>query len=339
MKFRFKAQKYSKKGLAVFLCAILAALFLGAKAPRRAAASPSVFSAENKLKSRLLGKATVENSFPKNEYIARLFIKGVIAEANDSYNQKWILSTIKSLEEDKNNKGIILVINSPGGGVYQSDEVYLALQAYKAATGRPVYAYFSALAASGGYYVGCAADYIMANRNTLTGSIGVIAGQFTDLTGLMQKWGIKSTTIHAGRNKLMGNFNEPMTQEQHDIMQAIADECYEQFTDIVAQSRGLTKNEVYKLADGRIYTAAQAKEASLINEIGSIDDVAEAMSRAEFDFAKYETADFAYEKEDSLYNIIMGSISELKRTESGIPKSVMEVLEPQVEFPAYYYMR
>lgn len=96
------------------------------------------------------------------------------------------MSTIKNLQEDTNNRGIVLVINSPGGGVYQADEVFLALEKYKKKTERPVYAYFTSLAASGGYYVGCAADYIMANRNSLTGSIGVIAGQFTDLTGLME---------------------------------------------------------------------------------------------------------------------------------------------------------
>lgn len=342
MKIKFSKENYSKKGLAVFACTIIlaAAIFIFNTASsvlnKNAKSSISAVSnSEAKIKDKLLGKK--ENKFPKNEYIAKLFIKGVISEANDSYNQEWILSTIKDLQEDMNNRGIVLVINSPGGGVYQADEVFLALEKYKKETERPVYAYFTSLAASGGYYVGCAADYIMANRNSLTGSIGVIAGQFTDLTGLMEKWGVKSTTIHAGRNKLMGNFNEPMTQEQRNIMQSIADECYEQFTDIVAESRGLSKEEVYKLADGRIYTASQAKEASLINSIGTLDELIETMQRKEFDFAEYETADFSYQKEDSIYSLIMGSAKEFKKASLGIPDAVMEVLEPQIEFPAYYY--
>ncbi|WP_296030906.1 signal peptide peptidase SppA [uncultured Treponema sp.] len=342
MKIKFSKENYSKKGLAVFACTIIlaAAIFIfntASSALNKNAKSTisAVSNSDSKIKDKLLGKK--ENKFPKNEYIAKLFIKGVISEANDSYNQEWILSTIKDLQEDMNNRGIVLIINSPGGGVYQADEVFLALEKYKKETERPVYAYFTSLAASGGYYVGCAADYIMANRNSLTGSIGVIAGQFTDLTGLMEKWGIKSTTIHAGRNKLMGNFNEPMTQEQREIMQSIADECYEQFTDIVAESRGLSKEEVYKLADGRIYTAAQAKEASLINSIGTLDELIETMQRKEFDFAEYETADFSYKKEDSIYNLIMGSAKEFKKASLGIPDAVMEVLEPQIEFPAYYY--
>lgn len=342
MKIKFSTENYSKKGLAVFACTIIlaAAIFIFNTASsvlnKNAKSSISAVSnSEAKIKDKLLGKK--ENKFPKNEYIAKLFIKGVISEANDSYNQEWILSTIKDLQEDMNNRGIVLVINSPGGGVYQADEVFLALEKYKKETERPVYAYFTSLAASGGYYVGCAADYIMANRNSLTGSIGVIAGQFTDLTGLMEKWGVKSTTIHAGRNKLMGNFNEPMTQEQRNIMQSIADECYEQFTDIVAESRGLSKEEVYKLADGRIYTASQAKEASLINSIGTLDELIETMQRKEFDFAEYETAEFSYQKEDSIYSLIMGSAKEFKKASLGIPDAVMEVLEPQIEFPAYYY--
>lgn len=342
MKIKFSKENYSKKGIAVFACtvALAAAIFIfntanSALNKNTKSTISAVSNSETKIKDKLLGKK--ENKFPKNEYIAKLFIKGVISESNDSYNQEWILSTIKNLQEDTNNRGIVLVINSPGGGVYQADEVFLALEKYKKETERPVYAYFTSLAASGGYYVGCAADYIMANRNSLTGSIGVIAGQFTDLTGLMEKWGIKSTTIHSGRNKLMGNFNEPMTQEQQEIMQSIADECYEQFTDIVAESRGLSKEEVYKLADGRIYTASQAKEASLINSIGTLDELIETMQRKEFDFAEYETADFSYQKEDSIYRMIMGSAKEFKKASLGIPDAVMEVLEPQIEFPAYYY--
>lgn len=342
MKIKFSKENYSKKGIAIFACtvALAAAIFIfntanSALNKNTKSTISAVSNSETKIKDKLLGKK--ENKFPKNEYIAKLFIKGVISESNDSYNQEWILSTIKNLQEDTNNRGIVLVINSPGGGVYQADEVFLALEKYKKETERPVYAYFTSLAASGGYYVGCAADYIMANRNSLTGSIGVIAGQFTDLTGLMEKWGIKSTTIHSGRNKLMGNFNEPMTQEQQEIMQSIADECYEQFTDIVAESRGLSKEEVYKLADGRIYTASQAKEASLINSIGTLDELIETMQRKEFDFAEYETADFSYQKEDSIYRMIMGSAKEFKKASLGIPDAVMEVLEPQIEFPAYYY--
>ena len=111
----------------------------------------------------------------KNEFIAALYIEGTIQEENDTYNQKWLMSTIHGLKDNKKNVAIALYIDSPGGAVYQADEVYLALQDYKT-TGRPVYVYQGPMAASGGYYISCAGNKIYANRNTLTGCIGVISG-------------------------------------------------------------------------------------------------------------------------------------------------------------------
>ena len=166
--------------------------------------------------------------------IAKIKIEGVIEKENETYNQKWLLETIKKLEKNKSNAGIMLYISSPGGGVYESDEVYVALKKYKERTNRPVYAYFASLAASGGYYIGCAADTIIANRNTITGSIGVISGRFVDLSEPLKKHGIKAETIHAGRNKTMGSVTESVTDEQRAIMQSLADECYAPFTGIVA---------------------------------------------------------------------------------------------------------
>jgi protease-4 len=208
----------------------------------------------------------------KKPYISVIYITGVISEENKTYNQKWLLKQIKKAKNDQNNRGILLNINSPGGTVYESDEAYLALMEYKKSTERPVYAFFGSLAASGGYYIGCSADKIFANRNTLTGSIGVIAGGSLDATGLLDKIGIKMTTITAGRNKNMGNYNSPLTEEQRAIMQSIADEAYEQFTGIVADSRKMNIADIKTLADGRIYTAAQAKKNGLIDEICSFEE-------------------------------------------------------------------
>ena len=204
--------------------------------------------------------------------VAKLVIDGVIEEKNETYNQKWILEQIEDISEDKANAGLLLFIDSPGGGVYESDEVFEAVLKYKRETKRPVYAYFASLAASGGYYIGCSADKIFANRNTLTGSIGVIAGRFVDLTELMKKHGIKSETVHAGRNKVMGSFTEPVTEEQKKIMQSIADECYCQFTQIVSESRKLDIEKVRELADGRIYTANQAKNNGLVDDVMNFEE-------------------------------------------------------------------
>ncbi len=243
----------------------------------------------------------------KKDYIAVLHVEGVISKANKTYNQKWILKTIDNLKEDKKNCGILLFIDSPGGTVYEADEAYLKLLEYKKETNRPVYAYFASLAASGGYYIGCAADKIFANRNCLTGSIGVICGSSFDATGMMDKIGIKSTTFTAGRNKNMLNFNSPLTEEQRGIMQGIADDAYEQFTGIVAESRGKSISYVKELADGRIYTASQAKENGLIDDICLLEEAKDKIGEKVLPDVKFE--DFKFEYEESLFRSLMSSLS------------------------------
>lgn len=212
------------------------------------------------------------------QFIGAVYIEGTIQSENNYYNQKWVLNTIQNLKENSKNAALAVFINSPGGAVYQADEVYLALQDYKT-TGRPIYIYQGPMAASGGYYISCAGNKIYANRNTLTGSIGVIFAETFDLTGLFNKLGIKSTTIHSGKNKIMGNFNEPLSAEQKAILQSVCDECYDQFVGIVSKARGLTYHETVKIADGRIYTAKQALDLHLIDSIdsweGMLRDLAE----------------------------------------------------------------
>lgn len=200
-------------------------------------------------------------------YIAQLFIEGTITTETKIYNQKYFLDTIDNLIGDKRNSGIILFLDTPGGSIYETDELYLKLEEYKRITNRPVYAYMASMACSGGYYLACAAEKIVANRNALTGSIGVIAGQSFDATELLDKIGVKSITIHSGKNKNMMNFNEPFNKEQQEIMQSLADEAYEQFVEIIKNSRNMPIDKVYNIADGRVYSAKQALSNGLIDEI------------------------------------------------------------------------
>lgn len=272
---------------------------------------------------------------PAKNYIAALYIEGVIQEENQTYNQKWILETIKNLKNDKKNMGIAVFIDSPGGTVYEADEAYLALQDYKT-TGKPVYVYQGKLAASGGYYISCAAKKIYANRNSLTGSIGVISGISYDLTGLFEKLGIKSETIHSGKNKNMLNMNEPVSDEQRKIMQSISDECYEQFTSIVAMSRNIPINDVKTLADGRIYTANQALKNGLIDAVDSWENMLKNMKEAEFEGNEYNVIDYRYEKSANLYDILLGKVF------SAVPAAkIFEGIsqEAAIQYPAYLYSK
>ncbi|SFI59209.1 protease-4 [Treponema bryantii] len=269
----------------------------------------------------------------KSEFIAALYIEGTISEANQNYNQKWLMDTISSLKNNKKNTALAIFINSPGGAVYQADEVYLALQDYKT-TGRPVYVYQGSMAASGGYYISCAANKIYANRNTLTGCIGVIMGSSYDLTGLFEKLGIKSTTIHSGRNKNMMNYNEPFNDEQKAIMQSICDECYVQFVSIVAKNRGIQYDKCVKLSDGRLYTAKQALENRLIDAVDSWNNMLRDLAENELKKPGIKVVTYKYQKKPSIWvDMLTGKALEIQNAkaaaELGVPVEVMKSINDQ----------
>ena len=272
---------------------------------------------------------------PKGEYIAKIFITGVIQEENKTYSQKWLLNTISALEKDDNNKGIILFIDSPGGSVYESDEAYLALLQYQKSN-KPVWAYMGSLAASGGYYISCGAQYICANRNTLTGSIGVIAGESVDLTELMANLGIKSKTFTAGRNKNMLNYNSPLTEEHEQIMQSIADECYEQFTSIVALNRKIPIRDVKELADGRIYTAKQALNLKLIDKICNFDEAVTEM-KSKLNMENINVIDYQYSPKLSWYDFLSNAFANINPLAQTTESKVLDLISSDIKYPAYIY--
>ena len=276
----------------------------------------------------------------KKEFIAALYIEGVIEEKNYDYDQKWLMDTIHNLKDNKNNVALAIYIDSPGGGVYQADEVYLALQDYKT-TGRPVYVYQGPMAASGGYYISCAADQIYANRNTLTGCIGVIFGQSLDITGLLDKLGIKSKTFHSGRNKTMLSPDEPLTEEQEAIMQSMCDEAYQQFVNIVANGRNMKYYEAAKLSDGRLYTAKQGLENGLVDRIDSWDNMITVLAEDVLEKPGIKVVEYRKPEENGgILNMMMSAASTLQKQEAaaklGVPTSVIDYYEFD-SFPAYLY--
>ena len=219
----------------------------------------------------------VENITGK--YIGTIHIEGEINENSTSrnYNHNYIINSINSMMKDEDNLGIILYMNTPGGSVFASDDVYFKIKEYQRKTGRPVYSSMQSQAASGGYYISAPCDMIYANRNCWTGSIGVTLGSMYDVSELLDNLGVKVQTITSGRNKAMGSSVEEMTSEQEEILQSLVDEAYEQFVGIVAEGRDMDIDEVKKIADGRIYSANQAKEIGLVDEIGTYGDCANAI--------------------------------------------------------------
>ncbi len=270
---------------------------------------------------------------PSDDYIAVVRVEGTIQEQTAAgmfdvpvgYQHITTLDYIDNLMGDGNNRGILLYADSPGGTVYESEELYLKLKEYKEQTGRPVWDYMAHYAASGGYLISMAADKIYANPNTTTGSIGVIMSGF-DMTGLYEKLGIRYVSITSGDFK----DSSKMTDEQIAVYQEQVDEYYNKFVGIVAEGRGMAEEDVKTLADGRVYTANQALENGLVDEISLYEDMTAAMSSELGAYEFYEP-----ESEISFFSSLFAKV------ESVIPKSEAQILtetaaDMESGVPMYY---
>lgn len=181
--------------------------------------------------------------------------------------------------EDKNIKAVILRINSPGGAVTPCDMIYHEITKFKKETGVYVLAQFLSVSASGGYYIGLSADEIMAHPTTVTGAVGVISLS-TDLTGLMEKIGVKSRTFKSGDKKDVGSPFRAMTKEDRAIYQSLIDELFDRFAAVLMESRpSLTGDSFKVITDGRILTAKQALKLGAIDSIGYMDDAIIAVKK------------------------------------------------------------
>jgi len=164
-------------------------------------------------------------------------------------------------------KAVVVSVNSPGGSVVASDEIYHALVKFD----KPVVIWMGEMAASGGYYISCGGDYVFAHPDTLTGSIGVIS-QFLNAEELMQKVGVDAVVITSGPRKDIGSPFREMTEEEQALWKGIIDETYEGFVELVAQARDLPVEQVRELADGSVYTGRQALKLGLVDGVGMLDD-------------------------------------------------------------------
>ncbi len=261
----------------------------------------------------------VEFSAPSQAYVGIVRVEGTIQEQTDTglfdtaqgYRHTTTMEYIDRLAADGNNRGILLYVDSPGGTVYESEELYDKLIEYKETTGNPVWCYMAHYAASGGYMASVAADRIFANQNTTTGSIGVIMSGY-DLSGLYEKLGIRYFSITSGENK----DSSQMTESQMEIYQTQVDECYERFVQKVAAGRSMTEDQVISLADGRTYTAQQALDNGLIDEISSYEDMCGQMASETGTSVLYEPS-----AEESLLAALFA------KAESVIPKSEAQILK------------
>ena len=213
----------------------------------------------------LLNALLPDLDFSSQDRVALIRIEGVILDAQAT------ISELKQYSENPLVKAIVLRIDSPGGGVVPSQEIHDAVKRVKNKSNKAVIASMGTVAASGGYYIAAATDRIIANPGTLTGSIGVIM-EMANFEGLMKKVGVEGVVIKSGRFKDVGSPLRKMSDEERKLLQSVMDDVHHQFIQAVADGRSLEVSDVEPLADGRIYTGRQAKDARLVDELGDLDD-------------------------------------------------------------------
>ena len=216
--------------------------------------------------------------FSGNPGIAQLDIVGMIVDTGTqggfggggTVSSQLVMQAIEKIRED-NVPVVLLNINSPGGTASASDAIYQELVKLKKDKGTKIVASFGDMAASGGYYIACAADRIVSNPASLTGSIGVIV-QAQNIEGLFDKIGVSSQVINSGPHKDIMSPYRPLEPKERQILQSIVDDSYDQFLAAVSAGRNMPMAQLKPLADGRIYTGRQAHKVKLVDQLGTFLD-------------------------------------------------------------------
>ena len=225
------------------------------------------------------------------------------------YDSKPILSQLDKIEESKAVKAVVLRLETPGGAVAASQEIYRKLKYLRDEKGIPIVASMGNVAASGGYYVALGADTIIANPGTITGSIGVIASIF-QYQRLFEKLGVGVETVKSGKFKDTGSPFRGMTGEEREYLQSLIDDTYDQFVHAVAEGRNLEVAEVELLADGRVYTGRQAKELGLIDLLGGLDEAVQIAGELGGISGKPQVVELA-KKKLTLLDILLSDLEEI----------------------------
>jgi protease-4 len=248
------------------------------------------------LVSSLISHGPGTDIFTKKDGVGIVELKGLIISPEQ------VLKHLTEFRHNPNVKSIVLRIDSPGGSVGASQEIYKEVMRTNEV--KPVIASMGSMGASGGYYAALGAESIIANPGTMTGSIGVII-KFPNLEGLFEKIGYRSEVIKSGPLKDVGASNRPMSEKERKLMQDLIDNVYGQFVRDIAVARGMEENTIKGLADGRIYTGEQALEVGLIDSLGNFTDA--IIIAAEMGGLDIENPQLLYPKVDrafSLFNLL-----------------------------------
>lgn len=240
---------------------------------------------------------TFKDKVSLGDKVALVRVTGIILDSTD------VIAELKEHAKDRSIKAIVLRVDSPGGGVAPSQEIYEELLKIKGK--KKIVVSMGSVAASGGYYISAPADVIVANAGTLTGSIGVIM-EIPNVSNLMEKIGVETQVVKSGRHKDMASVFKSLTPEEKKILQTVLDDVHDQFIEAVSEARGMEYEVVRKLSDGRIFTGRMAKELGLVDELGNLEDA--IMLAGELTGIKGEPTVVYKEEEFSFIDMLRGEI-------------------------------
>jgi protease-4 len=261
--------------------------------------------------------------------IAVVPVEGVI----DAEMAKTVNRHLKQYGDDSRVKAIILRIDSPGGGVSASEEIYREVKRLKEEKNKKVVVSMASVAASGGYYIACPADKIFANKGTVTGSIGVIA-EWVNYKGLAEWAKLKPVVFKSGEFKDTGSPTRELTEAEKKYFQGVIDEFYNQFVGAVTEGRQgkgdagaeLTRERIVRLADGRIYTGEAAKKNGLVDEIGNYEDAVKATAQLAQIKGEPQVVTPPKQKEGlSLLDLLLGATKIKDVSPSQLPNQLMDI--------------
>ncbi|WP_422122952.1 signal peptide peptidase SppA [Planococcus sp. X10-3] len=274
-----------------------------------------------------------------NSRIAVLEVNGAIQDTGAAspllgtagYNHEFFLEQLDQIKLDDTVKAVMLKVNSPGGGVVESAKIYDEITEIQEETGKPFYVSMGAMAASGGYYIAAPAEKIFVNRETLTGSIGVIM-QSINYGELAERYGVDFVTIKSGPYKDIMSPTREMTEEERALLQEMLDDSYQNFVDIIVEGRDMSEEEVRAVADGRIMNGRQAVEANLADDVGYAEDVLEHL-RNDFGLENAEVFEYGTSQSwASLFSVKVQSLFGADLETQMLTKLMTEYSSPRMMY-------
>ncbi|MBM6617452.1 signal peptide peptidase SppA [Bacillus suaedaesalsae] len=286
-------------------------------------------------------ETVIEKGKSLDKKIVVLDVNGAIMDTGDvssifetaGYNHKAFLRMLDQAGEDDSVKGILIRVNSPGGGVVESAEIHDRITDIKKDFKKPIYISMGSMAASGGYYISAPADKIYASPETLTGSLGVIF-QSLNYSGLAEKYGVTYDTVKSGPYKDIMNPTREMTEPERQILQEMINNSYDGFVGVISKGRNLSDARVREIADGRIYDGRQALELGLIDAHGFWDDALEGLKK---DYKLKDASVVQYEVGTSFSSFLTMSAQKIFSDDIELIGLTKLLSQPNAPRPMYMY--